>query len=430
MGLGQVRAGGGNPLPYICCGFAIFGAALFSGCGSTPVLGTGTHPALPDGVNPLDQTDQLGEHALAVALAGIASTTPQLDALAERTKLLTPELSLDVILGEANAALPPLRLRAGDLLEVMVYGREEFSGEQRVAQDGRIHMFLLGPIEVAGLTPEEASETLRTAFGRTAYLKQPQIYVQVMERAPAFVQVVGRVKKPGAVALPSAELLSLHDVFAHTEGFQPDADGDLLALIRDVDGERRCYHFTYGEMLTAHLAGREAWLEPDDQIVVPKLPQVYVAGYVKEPGPQPLRPGSKVGSLIGLAGGLTEEADSNALVALKGKSSRALRLTDKIQPGEVLFAPRRQRVYLVGAGVVTNGPLDLPRSGLTVVQAIAEAGWFTGHAKLSGVEILRYKNGQQQRIECPVDDILDGERSESEFRLQPGDLVFVPESIW
>ena len=44
--------------------------------------------------------------------------------------------------------------------------------------------------------------------------------------------------------------------------------------------------------------------------------------------------------------------------------------------------------------------------------------------------MIRYQDGKQVRIQVPVEEILDGEQVEADCRLLPGDLIFVPRSIW
>ena len=255
--------------------------------------------------------------------------------------------------------------------------------------------------------------------------------VVLLERSQASVKVIGRVPAPGAIDLPADKQLSMNSVLSLAGGLEADADGERLTLVRQTRGEgRRCYHFDFESLLNAHLGGREVWVEPDDQLVVPRLGDVYVYGEVQAPGTYPLRKGSTIASLLFQAGGLTDDADGKAVRVLAGVESKQVTLESRVEANEVVFVPKRLRVYVVGGGVVEQGPVDVPRTGLTVIQAIAEAGWLSKHPATGSIEILRYRNGQTQRIEVPFDEILEGEVSENDYRLQPGDLVRVPERIW
>jgi polysaccharide export outer membrane protein len=66
--------------------------------------------------------------------------------------------------------------------------------------------------------------------------------------------------------------------------------------------------------------------------------------------------------------------------------------------------------------------------GMTVIEAITMAGGLTKLASPNGTHVARQAEGQQQKIRVPVKDIRDGK--EKNFSLQPGDIVFVPESFF
>jgi len=423
----------GGALPQLESSFAIASTLfLLVGCGSPPT----PPPTVPESFvaerrGPRVTPEEASELARAIAIMGVPSSTPELDALVESLVTLTPELTLQPILSDAKQPPAPYRIVPGDVLDLVVYGRDEFSHSQRVSADGSLEVFLLGSVPVAGKTTLEAATTIQRGLD-ASYMKKAAVSLMLKESAVSRIKVHGRVREPGAVDLPTDRRLSVHALLTLVGGLAADADGSRLALIRDdAQGERRCYHFTHRQVLGEHLQGREVWLQPDDQLVVPRLPEIFVYGAVEKPGPYALRVGSTIASILFQAGGLSEDADSRAIQVMSGPDrSRAVMLDSPASAGEVVFVPRRQRVYLVGAGVVKNGPLDLPLSGLTVVQAIAEAGWFSAHAKLAEVEILRYEGGKQVRIAVRVDEILDGDLDEGDYPLQPGDLVFVPESIW
>ncbi len=66
--------------------------------------------------------------------------------------------------------------------------------------------------------------------------------------------------------------------------------------------------------------------------------------------------------------------------------------------------------------------------GMTVIEAITMAGGLTKLASPNGTHVARQAEGQQQKIRVSVKDIRDGK--EKNFSLQPGDIVFVPESFF
>ncbi len=403
------------------------GAALAAGCRGLPERAA---PARPGPGPATDwQQDDAFLQARAVAAAGAPSPTPELDAIAALASSLTPELGLAALLVPADRPTPAARLRAGDLLALDVYGRPELSGERRVGPDGRLPLLQVGPLAVADLTEVEAAEAVAAAL--RALARRPQVQVRLLESSPATARVVGRVAEPGLHPLPPERALDCLDLLALCGGLLDDADVARLALLRREGGRTRAYHFTHDELLAARPAGLAAPLRPDDVLVVPRLPAVYAFGQVGRTGAFPLRPGATVASLLLHAGGLTPAASAADLQLLRGGGEAAPAPLDRaLAPGDVVFVPERRRVYLVGEGVGTSGPIDLPSAGLTVVQAIAAAGWLTRLADLDGVEVLRYRGGEGTRLAIPLRQILSGEAQASDYPLQPGDVVYVPETVW
>lgn len=407
-----------------------------AGCGGGPAPRPEGAPALAE------RTDRRLEHARSVARRGVPSPTPQLDALAEAISRTTPELGLeDLLAGHED------RLRPGDQVEVSCPSLAELSGPRVVGQDGRVE----GPVELieaSGLTTKQLADRFLAQLTTTFTRKSGhEVSVRLVQRAPRYVEVIGRVGahsgpeggKPIAsmIPLPLDRPLGVYELLSLVQGAAADADVDRLLLLRQrakasegTPSSPTVYHFSLRELVDAHLAGREAWLAADDQLIVPRLPDVFVYGEVAAPGRYTWRPGLTVSALLLIAGGATLEADAAQALLLAEGAETPAGPDEPIEPGHVLFVPQVQRAYVVGPGVARNGPLVLPSTGLTAVQAISEAGWFTQFADPDGVQILRYEGGRRVAIDVPVDDILDGERDEREFMLRPGDTVVVPEGIW
>jgi polysaccharide export outer membrane protein len=98
-------------------------------------------------------------------------------------------------------------------------------------------------------------------------------------------------------------------------------------------------------------------------------------------------------------------------------------ITDKLHP-EFLKNPRvsvdiatYRPIYVLGE-VRTPGSYAYV-SGMTVLQAVALAGGYTYRAKKSGVRIVRAARGTEEK-----------ERANELTRLQPGDVVEVPERFF
>jgi protein involved in polysaccharide export with SLBB domain len=68
------------------------------------------------------------------------------------------------------------------------------------------------------------------------------------------------------------------------------------------------------------------------------------------------------------------------------------------------------------------------QDGMTVVQAVTLAGGFTRTASQNSTSVTRRVQGQEVKIKVNVQDIALGKSPN--FTLEPGDIVFVPESLF
>jgi polysaccharide export outer membrane protein len=78
-------------------------------------------------------------------------------------------------------------------------------------------------------------------------------------------------------------------------------------------------------------------------------------------------------------------------------------------------------------GQVTKPGELLMGHGLTVMQALSQAGGLTPYASESGIRILhRDEDGKETSTPFPYSDIIDGDDLDKDIMLSPGDVVVVP----
>lgn len=65
---------------------------------------------------------------------------------------------------------------------------------------------------------------------------------------------------------------------------------------------------------------------------------------------------------------------------------------------------------------------------MTIIQALTLAGGFSQMAAKNRTYIMRYVSGKESRLTVPLEEIISGNLRN--FELQPGDIIFVPESIF
>ncbi|MDD5634684.1 MAG: polysaccharide biosynthesis/export family protein [Candidatus Omnitrophica bacterium] len=88
-----------------------------------------------------------------------------------------------------------------------------------------------------------------------------------------------------------------------------------------------------------------------------------------------------------------------------------------------------KQISVLGA-VFKPGKYDMFKErNTTVLEAIAMAGGFNDVADFNNTRIIRNVNGQEEIIPIKVTEITKKGRKEEDKNLEPGDIVFVPESF-
>ena len=77
-------------------------------------------------------------------------------------------------------------------------------------------------------------------------------------------------------------------------------------------------------------------------------------------------------------------------------------------------------------GQVTKPGEFVMGHGLTVMQALSQAGGLTPYASEGNIRILRHEDGKETSIEFPYDDVIEGDELDKDITLLPGDVVVVP----
>jgi protein involved in polysaccharide export with SLBB domain len=120
---------------------------------------------------------------------------------------------------------------------------------------------------------------------------------------------------------------------------------------------------------------------------------------------------------------LAGRTSSTAADALRECLSRYLR---RPQVSVLIREYNSKKIFVLGE---VQKPGTFPYEGeMTIIQAITLAGGFTKLAAQNNTHVTRLVDGQERKIRVPVEDI--GVGREKNFQLQPGDIVFVPESFF
>jgi polysaccharide export outer membrane protein len=85
-------------------------------------------------------------------------------------------------------------------------------------------------------------------------------------------------------------------------------------------------------------------------------------------------------------------------------------------------------VYVLGA--VTLPKAIEYRDGMTVMEAVLEAGGFTKFASLNDTQIRRKESGKEISIVVRAKEIMQGGKMDQNVKLKPGDYIIVKESMF
>ena len=226
----------------------------------------------------MNRLREIFRHGLALALAGCALAASAQTGPAPELKLsqgltigATPVPSA---MARAMPSIAPrgslqdYRIGADDLLEIQVFGVDLLTRTVRVNSRGQVSLPLIGAVDVAGLTSQEAEAVVAKRLAGD-YLQNPQVSLFIREYTSQRITVEGAVQKPGvyplrgsttllqalAIAGGQGSLSDMHEVML----FRPDATGKRLAQTFDVEKIR------HGEI-------EDPTIVNDDLIVVNRSP--------------------------------------------------------------------------------------------------------------------------------------------------------------
>lgn len=277
----------------------------------------------------------------------------------------------------------------GDLIEVSVFGVENFKQQVRVNSSGGVTLPYVGTIPVAGLTATQVEEKMRSLLDGK-YIKNPQVSVFVVEYRSQPVFVLGAVMRPGQYQITSSLQLV-----------------DAIALAGGLNTETAAGHA---------LIQRRGRIQPAaTQSGRPLDGQAAAVTAASTSGPGAPAPGNPQETVRINLHDLLENGQMDLNVPIYG--------------GDVVQIPEKQleRFYVIG-DVNRPGAYELPTEDkIFVTQALAWAGGPLRTAKKSKGVLVRYdEKGGRQEMAVNVDDIMKGKKAD--ITVMPNDVIFLPGS--
>jgi polysaccharide export outer membrane protein len=83
-----------------------------------------------------------------------------------------------------------------------------------------------------------------------------------------------------------------------------------------------------------------------------------------------------------------------------------------------------QRIYLLGEVARPGAYTMIP--GMTILQALSNAGGFSQYANSKKIYVLREENGKQQKFAFNYKEVIVGKRTEQNIKLKAADTIVIP----
>jgi protein involved in polysaccharide export with SLBB domain len=262
-------------------------------------------------------------------------------------------------------------IRPGDAIDIVVFGHQELSQIVTVNSSGAIDFPFMQNIPVDGMSLDELRRFMEARLSQ--YLDgQPVMTLSFADTKILIVSVLGQVKKPGTVQLPTKG--TLQEALSLAGGPLPGASVEAINVIRETDGKKQKYQYN---MYRLNLLGdlkHNPELENGDIVLVTGnsiFSSVKVIGSVSDPGVYEPPQGATLLDMIFLAGGLTRDADITKIrhVSPSSKDSKELQIDldayfkepynyelPRILPGDIILVPEKSQMWKNVLQIV--GPLS------------------------------------------------------------------------
>jgi protein involved in polysaccharide export with SLBB domain len=197
-------------------------------------------------------------------------------------------------------------LGPGDRVEIEILGNATSHATTFVGPDGKIYYNLLPGQNVWGLTLSQTRDLLEKELGK--FFSSPQIAVTLREVASRHIWMLGRVNRPGIYPLPGP--MTLLEAIAGAGGTSRSTSQvttEELADLRHSFIMREGQHLPvdFYRLLHQGDTSQNIYLEPNDFVFLPSTlsQEVYVLGAVKSPRAVPYQEPMTVSSAIAGADG-------------------------------------------------------------------------------------------------------------------------------
>ena len=334
-----------------------------------------------------------------------------------------------------NAATPDSYvLGPGDELTIEIWGYSEETIRRAITPEGKISISGIGPIQLSGLTIQQASQKISSQLKRryAGIGGNTSVSVTLSQIRTIQVNVMGDVKNPGTYRLSS--FATVFNALYNARGV------NQTGSLRDIKVMRGGEEFASVDIYEYLLDGKSSTditLKEGDVIVVPPYRNIVsVLGSVKRPARYELLDKETLDDVIRYAGGFSGGAYSDAVTIVRQDASgkkvytvrkeeaTAFRMADADEVTVSEGLEKFENKVEVKGFVNRPGLFELGGNIATVRQLVASAGGTTEDAFLGRAVLLREKPDLTLETESVnIGGILSG--TEQDILLRKNDVLII-----
>ena len=340
-----------------------------------------------------------------------------------------------------NIATPVnYRLGPGDQLQIEVWGASEANITQKVTPDGYISIPNVGPVNVNGLTVQAATNRIKAKLSQiysgmasSNVNLSTHVKVSLGQIRTIQVNIMGEVARPGTYALSSFSTV-FHALYK-AGGMSKMGS---LRNIKVVRGGRTVATVDVYDYIINGRSHSDIRLQEGDVILAsPYDALVLIKGKVKRPMYYEMKSSESIRTLIGFAGGFSNDAYRGAVTVDRNNTKeRTVATVDdmnygvfKVKDGDVVSVGEildryDNRIEVKGA-VYRPGYYELGKDIQTVKDLIEKADGLLEYA-FTNRAVLHRENDDKtlEVISLNVKAIIDG--TEADVTLHKNDVLFIP----
>lgn len=215
------------------------------------------------------------------------------------------------------------KFKVGDQIVYQVPEDGDLPVKRLVMDTGQVNLPYLGKVDARGLTSKQLAYKIKPMLEKEYYKSATVLIALDTERKfRGKAYIFGAVSQPGAIQIPTDEVLTVSRAILKVGGFAPSADRTTVRVERQSDDGKETMTVNMAQVIDEGLDEQDVVVQPNDFIVVTNQAsrgRVYVTGEVMRPGPLPLPPENPlmVSDAILSAGGFQEFADKGKVRVIR-----------------------------------------------------------------------------------------------------------------